>query len=255
MALAMAQAFVRQGDIAADAIIASDPTLPARERFEQSIPGCTTTQDNQQVADQADVVLLAVKPQMIEQVARSAKIGTSTLLISIAAGVGLSRLSEAFQTKNMVRVMPNTPCLVGMNACGYSLPDDLPQQQAQLAQQLLESTGIAYRLPESQLDAVTGLSGSGPAFVYIMIEALADAGVRMGLPRNVSLELAAQTVRGAAEMVQVTGQHPGLLKDQVTSPGGTTIAGIHALERDGFRGIVMNAVQAAAERSRELGAN
>jgi pyrroline-5-carboxylate reductase len=149
--------------------------------------------------------------------------------------------------------MPNTPCLVGASASAFTpgptaTPDDIA-----LVQRLLDAVGKAFQVPEGQLDAVTGLSGSGPAFVYVMIEALSDGGVRVGLPRDVATALAAQTVFGAAKMVLDTGLHPGLLKDRVASPGGTTIAGLHALERGGLRAALMDAVEAATLRSAELG--
>ena len=150
--------------------------------------------------------------------------------------------------------MPNTPCLVGQGACGYCLGGKATAEDGQLVQQMLGAVGVAYQVEEKLLDAVTGLSGSGPAFVYVMIEALSDGGVRMGLPRHVATALAAQTVRGAAEMVLVTGEHPGVLKDRVTSPGGTTIAGLQALEAGGVRAALMAAVEAATRRAAELSA-
>jgi pyrroline-5-carboxylate reductase len=151
--------------------------------------------------------------------------------------------------------MPNTPCLVGASASGFSVPQSHPNSGTDTAvvSRLFNSVGAAYHLPEHLLDAVTGLSGSGPAFVYVFIEALADGGVRCGLPRDAALALAAQTVMGAAKMVLETRQHPGALKDAVASPGGTTIAGLHALERAGLRAAAMDAVEAATNRSKELG--
>ena len=149
--------------------------------------------------------------------------------------------------------MPNTPCLIGQSASGYCLGPRATAADGQLVAQLLGAVGRAFAVDEKLLDAVTGLSGSGPAFVYVMIEALSDGGVRMGLPRDVATALAAQTVRGAAQMVLETGEHPGVLKDRVASPGGTTIAGLQALETGGLRGTLMAAVEAATRRSIELG--
>jgi pyrroline-5-carboxylate reductase len=149
--------------------------------------------------------------------------------------------------------MPNTPCLVGASAAGFAAGPTATPEDVALVAKLFNAVGKAFPVPEHLLDAVTGLSGSGPAFVYVLIEALADGGVRVGLPRDVALALAAQTVLGSAKMVLETGKHPGELKDAVASPGGTTIAGLHALERAGFRAAAMDAVEAAANRAAELG--
>ncbi len=163
------------------------------------------------------------------------------LLVSIAAGVSLGQLVEGLGSRcRLIRVMPNTPCLVGASASAFAVGEKATPDDAALVERLMEAVGRVFRLPESLLDAVTGLSGSGPAFVYVMIEALSDGGVRVGLPRDVATALAAQT-------------HPAELKDRVASPAGTTIAGLHALERGGLRAVLMNAVEAATQRSIELG--
>jgi pyrroline-5-carboxylate reductase len=176
------------------------------------------------------------------------------LLVSIAAGVATSRLEAALPGRSrVVRVMPNTPALVGAAAAGFSLGKSATRSDGQLVQRLFSAVGVAFQLKENLLDAVTGLSGSGPAYVYQFIEALSDGGVAAGLPRDVATQLAAQTVLGGARMVLETGTHPGTLKDMVTSPGGTTIEGLHELEKGKMRGTVMNAVRAAAAKSKKLG--
>jgi pyrroline-5-carboxylate reductase len=176
------------------------------------------------------------------------------LVVSIAAGITLRQLGEGLGAdRRIIRVMPNTPCLVGAGASGYCLGSVATAEDGVLVERILTAVGRAYRLPENLLDAVTGLSSSGPAFVAVMIEALSDGGVRMGLPRDVATALAAQTVFGTAKMVLEAGLHPGVLKDMVASPGGTTIAGLHALERGGLRAALMDAVEAATRRAVELG--
>ena len=175
------------------------------------------------------------------------------LLVSIAAGVRIQSLAESFGPGRIIRVMPNMPALVGCSASGYSLGSEASAEDGELVERLLGAVGRAVPVDEKLLDAVTGLSGSGPAFVFVMIEALADGGVRMGLPRAVAMTLAAQTCKGAAEMVLATGEHPATLKDRVASPGGTTIAGLQALETGAVRAALMSAVEAATRRATELG--
>jgi pyrroline-5-carboxylate reductase len=202
------------------------------------------------------VIILAVKPQSMRSLLDELRplFNPSHLVISIAAGVTLSALSSALgENTRLVRVMPNTPCLVGQGASGFALGSAATPDDASFTQALLSTVGIAVQVPESLLDAVTGLSGSGPAYAFQVIEALSDGGVSAGLPRDVATRLAAQTLLGAARMVLATGQHPGVLKDAVASPGGTTIAGLHELERGGLRATLMNAVVAATRRSQELG--
>jgi pyrroline-5-carboxylate reductase len=177
------------------------------------------------------------------------------LLISIVAGLSIASLEKAAGEKlRIIRVMPNTPALVLAGASGYATGTQATDEDAETAQKIFGGVGLAVRVKESLLDAVTGLSGSGPAYVYTIIEALADGGVLMGLPRDLALQLAAKTVAGAAEMVLQTGLHPAVLRDQVASPGGTTIAGIEALEAGGLRAALITAVRAATERSAALGA-
>lgn len=255
MATALGQGLVRSGVVAADQLWASDPVPEARQRFRESTGG-NVTAENRRVADASDVVVLAVKPQQMAALLGELRgqLSERHLVVSIAAGVRLATLAEGLgPAARLIRVMPNAPCLVGLGVSAFALGQNATSADGQLVKQLLEAVGSAWEVEEKQLDAVTGLSGSGPAFVYVMIEALSDGGVRMGLPRPVATALAAQTVRGAAEMVLSTGQHPAVLKERVTSPGGTTIAGLQALEVAAFRGAVMSAVEAAARRSAELG--
>ncbi len=215
-----------------------------------------TVADNAASAKQAEIVLLAVKPQVLAGALEGLReaITEDKLVISIVGGISTSFISERFgHPVRVVRVMPNAPALVleGMSALApgtYATAEDL-----RTASRLFEAVGKVVVLDEALLDAVTGLSGSGPAYIFLVIEALADGGVKMGLPREVALALAAQTVRGAARMVLETGKHPGQLKDMVASPAGTTIAGLHALEQAGLRAAFMNAVEAATRRSHELG--
>lgn len=255
MARALAAGFVRAGLVSAEQVLASDPAAAAREAFLRELPGAKILADNGAVAE-AEILVLAVKPQQVAAVLQELKphLNARHLLISIAAGIRASTLAQGLgDSVRLVRVMPNTPCLVGQSASGYCLGPRATVADGRLVAQLLESVGKAFAVDEKLLDAVTGLSGSGPAFVYLMVEALSDGGVRMGLPRDVALALAAQTVRGAAEMVLATGEHPAVLKDRVASPGGTTIAGLQALEAGGLRGTLMAAVEAATRRSIELG--
>ena len=255
MATALAKGWATAGLLDLTHSLASDPYQAAREKF-QATTGIRATNSNAEVIAATDVLVLAVKPQMMSAVLpeAAATISAKHLVVSIAAGITLKQLAEWIGSDTrLVRVMPNTPCLVGASATGYSVGPKATAADGELVGKLFRSVGNAFAVPENLLDAVTGLSGSGPAYVYVMIEALADGGVRVGLPRDIALSLAAQTVFGAAKMVLETGSHPAALKDAVASPGGTTIAGLHALERAGFRAGLMDAVEAAAKRATELG--
>jgi pyrroline-5-carboxylate reductase len=204
----------------------------------------------------ADVVVLAVKPQVLPGVLAElrGKVTDKQLVISIVAGVSTERISQSLGSNiRVVRSAPNTPAMVNAGATALSKGALADEADLDLAESLFAATGIVVRVEERLLDAVTGLSGSGPAYVFLAIEALSDAGLREGLPRDVATKLAAQTLLGAAKMVLTLGEHPAKLKDMVTSPGGTTIAGIAALEREGLRNALHAAVEAAAARSRELG--
>jgi pyrroline-5-carboxylate reductase len=207
----------------------------------------------------ADTLILCTKPADVPAVLRAISAvtdGKSRLLISVAAGVTVAAMEAALPASvRVIRSMPNTPALVGKGAAAFCRGSRATAEDAALAAQILGSVGIALELPEKLMDAVTGLSGSGPAFGFLIIEALADGGVRAGLPRADALRLAAQTMLGAAAMVLETGLHPADLKDRVASPGGTTIAGLAELERRGLRGALIDAVTIAAQRSAELGRN
>ncbi len=255
MATALAVGWQNAGLIDAGSL-AADPFDTARYAFTNKT-GLKATSENLDVVSSCDVLLLAVKPQMLPKVLAeiAPHITLRHLVISIAAGVTLAQLASALPERTrLVRVMPNTPALVGASASAYALNDHATKLDAAVVREFFGAIGVALSVSESQLDAVTGLSGSGPAYVFVMMEAMADGGVRMGLPRDTAMKLAAQTVLGSAKMLLETGQHPGQLKDAVASPGGTTIAGLHALEHGGFRAAIMDAVQAATERARELGA-
>lgn len=256
MASALVKGMIRAGVATPDRIAASDPIPAAREELGREA-GIAVHGSNRPVLDASDVIVLAVKPQSMAGVLAeiAPALAPRHLVVSIAAGVPIAAMSAALgASTRIVRVMPNTPALLGEGASAFALGSNATDADADAVQRFLDSVGRAVRVPESQLDAVTGLSGSGPAFVYMIIEALSDGGVRAGLPRDVATTLAAQTVLGAARMVLETKIHPGALKDQVTSPGGTTIAGVQVLERQALRGALIDAVEAASRRSAELAA-
>ena len=215
-----------------------------------------TAKSNLKAVQEADIILLCVKPQVMDAVL--AEIATAAdsrkLVISIAAGITIGRMEKALSADpRVIRVMPNTPALVLSGAAGIAKGSNATNEDLALALEIFSAVGKAVVVDEKLMDAVTGLSGSGPAFVFTVIEALSDAGVKVGIPRPLALELAAQTVFGSAKMVIETKEHPAKLRDMVTSPGGTTIAGMHELEKGRLRAVLMNAVEAATNRSRELG--
>jgi pyrroline-5-carboxylate reductase len=256
MATALVRGMIRAGTAEPRSVRASDPVEAARAALAAET-GIAAAGSNVQVARESDVLVLAVKPQSMASVLVELRpeVTTDHLVISIAAGVTLGTLARGLgEDRRLVRVMPNTPALVGEGASGYCLGPGVDPEDEATVKACLGAVGRAYPVPEALLDAVTGLSGSGPAFVYVMIEALSDGGVRVGLPREIATALAAQTVLGAARLVLDSGLHPGVLKDQVASPGGTTIAGLHARERGGVRAALIDAVEAATRRSAELAA-
>jgi pyrroline-5-carboxylate reductase len=236
-------------------ISVSEPQPQRREYLQQKY-SVSVTFDNRAIAA-CDVLLLAVKPQVLDAVIASFVEGTNqtqpSLIISILAGVPLSRLETAFPGKPVIRAMPNTPATVGAGITAIAPGKKVEAMHLSLARTIFESIGQVVEVSEYLMDAVTGLSGSGPAYVAIMVEALADGGVAAGLPRPVASQLALQTVLGTAKLISDSGLHPAELKDRVTSPGGTTIAGVSELEKAGFRSALIEAVKAASLRSQELG--
>ena len=252
MGSALVEGAIRSGAIGAGQVSGCDASPEAGKAFAEATGAAVVDTIG---ALEADTYLLCTKPQHAE-----AALGwlpaRDSLVISVAAGLTTAWLEARVPAGvRVIRGMPNTPALVGKGAAAFCRGKDASSMDAESARLLLGSVGLAVELPESLMDAVTGLSGSGPAFVYVMIEAMADGGVRAGLPRAEALKLAAQTVLGAAAMVLDTGLHPGVLKDMVASPGGTTIAGLAELERHGMRSAFIEAVHSAARRSAELGAS
>jgi pyrroline-5-carboxylate reductase len=225
--------------------------------------GASVYASNTEAVTQGDFVFLAVKPQVLslvlEEIAPAVQErlegGKPTVLVSMVTGWSIERIRAGLGicSQPIVRIMPNTPALISQGVIALAASPEAPEERVIELEKILTAAGIVDRIDEGYMDAVTGLSGSGPAFVYLFIEALADGGVRSGLPRDKALRYAAQTVLGGAAMVKETGKHPGALKDMVTSPAGTTIAGVAVLESGAFRGTVMTAVDAAFRRSKELG--
>jgi pyrroline-5-carboxylate reductase len=255
MASALAGGMVKAGLIKSRQLVASDVVPAARRAFTKTTGG-KVLKGNAEVLRKADVIVIAVKPhQVLELLSELAEeVTPKHLFISIAAGVTLGQLENVLGSKaRVIRVMPNTPALVGEGAAGFARGQRAKARDAKLAAQMLGAVGLAVEVPERLINAVTGLSGSGPAYGFQIIEALSDGGVAVGLPRELATQLAAQTMLGAAKMVLETGEHPGTLKDMVTSPGGTTIEGLHELEAAGVRNGLMNAVRAAADKAAALG--
>ncbi|KAF3442502.1 hypothetical protein FNV43_RR16418 [Rhamnella rubrinervis] len=252
MAESIARGVVQSGVLPASRI-RTYHTNPVRRKVFESF-GVEVLHRNEDVVEESDVVIFSVKPQVVKGVVMQLKplLSKKKLLVSVAAGIKLKDLQEWAGNSRFIRVMPNTPAAVGEAATVMSLGASATEEDGDLIAKLFGSVGKIWKADDKLFDAITGLSGSGPAYIYLAIEALADGGVAAGLPRDLALGLASQTVLGAASMASKTGKHPGQLKDDVTSPGGTTIAGVHELEKSGFRGILMNAVVAAAKRSREL---
>jgi pyrroline-5-carboxylate reductase len=255
MAESLLAGLLRRGFAGSARITVSDPDPACRELLAARF-GVVVTADNRIAARVADIIVLCVEPQILDAVLAEVAtcLQTNPLLISVAAGYSLGRMQACLKTATrLVRAMPNTPTTIGEGVTALSVAPGLSSEDHDSAQRLFESVGKVVVVEERLMDAVTGLSGSGPAYVCAMIEALADGGVLMGLPRATAQLLAAQTLAGAARMVLDQGEHPGQLKDRVASPGGTTITGLYHLEQGRLRGTLMAAVEAATQRSRELG--
>ena len=255
MAEALIRGLVRGGHVPPERVTAS---APRRERLEElrTAYGIAVTADNREVARSATVLVLSIKPQIMDKVLREIgdQIAPGTLVISIAAGVDTETIEAAVpEGVRVVRAMPNVCATVGAGATAISAGRHASEDDMVTARAIFDAVGITVTLDETHLDAVTGLSGSGPAYIFLILEALADAGVKVGLSRRNAQRLAAQTVMGSAKLLLDTDEHPGRLKDMVTSPGGTAIAGLHTLEEGGLRTTLINAVETATKRARELG--
>ncbi len=254
----MAEAIIKgllEAAFPTEKILVSEPSDPRREHLAEAF-SVGVTSDNLEVIRQCDLVVLAIKPQIVDEVISgiAAAYRKETLIVSILAGTSCATLEDHFDIPaRVVRVMPNTPALVGEGATAICQGHHASHEDLMTVRHLFETVGQVQVIDERQMDAVTGLSGSGPAYVYTIIEALADGGVREGLRRDIAHALAVQTVVGAALMVRETGEHPAILRDRVCSPGGTAITGVSTLENKGLRTTLMEAVSAAAQRSRELG--
>ncbi|HEY8133612.1 MAG TPA: pyrroline-5-carboxylate reductase [Thermoanaerobaculia bacterium] len=254
----MAEAMIRgllRGEVFKPKQVTASAPREERQRELTEKYGIRATPDNREAARQS-IVVLSVKPQILSRVLDEVAdaIGAESLVISIAAGVPVAAIQSKLRPgTRVVRAMPNTPALVDAGATAIARGEHARESDLDDAKRIFDAVGVTVVLDESQLDAVTGLSGSGPAYVFLILEALSDAGVKVGLSRRTAQLLAAQTLLGSAKLLIETNEHPGRLKDMVTSPGGTAITGLHTLEHGGVRTTLMNAVEAATRRSRELG--
>lgn len=255
MGRAIIGGLLKGNDTDASQISASRRSERALKLLAEQFPGIQTSSNNIETVQGASIVILAVKPQMVIKVIKEIKeaVNERTLIISVLAGITTQTLQERFDLNlPVVRTMPNTPALVDEGATAICGGDYASDEDLDYARAVFEAVGSVEVVPEYLMDAITGLSGSGPAYVYMIIEALTDAGVKQGIPRPIAANLAAQTVFGAAKLVLDTGKHPAILKDEVTTPGGTTISAIAELESHGLRNMLINAVATATARSKEL---
>ena len=254
MGSALVKGAIKENAIDGQKVMVIDLVPELAQKLSNDI-GATVAKTNDDLIKNADAILLCVKPQdMISLSDSFARERSSKLFISIAAGIKIDELENSLKNDDrVIRVMPNTPAMIGQGASAQSKGKNATESDTKFVSKILNAVGISIEVPEKQLDAVTGLSGSGPAYIYTVIEALADGGVLVGLPKEKALTLAAKTVIGAAKMVTKLDEHPAKLRDQVTSPGGTTIAGLAALESGKLRSTLIEAVKAATKRSEELG--
>ena len=255
MSEALIGGLLRTGRARTEQLLATD-ILPTRREFLAARFGISTSDDNRSTAARSQILVLSVEPQHLDAVLGEIRVEAAPdkLLVSVAAGYPIARIARYLPaSKRIVRAMPNTPSIIGEGVTALACAPALTDEDAVRVRDLFESVGKVVTLEERLMDAVTGLSGSGPAYVYMIIEALADGGVKMGLPRHTAAMLAVQTVAGAARMVLANDEHPAVLRDRVASPGGTTIAGLHELEKGRLRAALISAVEAAARRSSELG--
>ena len=259
MAEAMIKGLLSASFIEAKNVFVSEPSEAKRDTLHAEYK-IKVSADNRELVKKCDIIILAVKPQIVQKVLRdiASLVGRDKLVISIAAGVPIAIMDDVLRGgKNkkfsIVRTMPNTPALVQEGVTAIASGEHVRKIDVKIAHRIFEAVGRTVDVEEDQLDAVTGLSGSGPAYIFMLIEALSDAGVKMGLSREVANTLTIQTVLGSAKLARESGKHPGELKDMVTSPAGTTISGLHALEEGSFHTTLMNAVEDATLRSRELG--
>lgn len=255
MGAALIKGLVQSKAVAPGSITAADTNKARLSEMKKDFK-VKTTASNPEATRQADVVVLAVKPQILNKVLKEIKKNRKkdALILSIAAGYPTALIAQLLGGQpRVVRAMPNIAAAVGMAATALCRGKHARKKEIDLAKKIFESCGTVVEVDETLMDAVTGLSGTGPMYIFIIIEALSDAGVRVGLGRNIATQLAVQTVLGAAGMVEKTGQHPIFLKDLVTSPGGTAINALYSMEKTGLRAVIMDAVEAATSRSRELG--
>jgi len=255
MATALAKGAIASKLTDVSGLVFCEPSAAQQNKLADAFPGCSIVSSGSELFPICDRIILSVKPQVLREIAGTLKklIHGDHCLISIAAGISLAQLSEWFGTHAIIRVMPNTPAQVLAGASGMSCGRDVNDSDRQWSEEFLRSVGSVVHVSDALLHAVTGLSGSGPAYVLLIIEAMADGGVAAGLSRETAMQLAVQTVLGTAKMVQETGQHPAILKDQVTSPAGTTIAGLAVLEQRSVRSAIIDAILAATARSKDLG--